>query len=215
MSGPHDQGGLIGNGSFIGVPQDYYNLTNEHSLSGFDLPHRFVQTLMYELPTLVKSGWARQATGGWRAATILTAQSGFPAGVSDGRDTTGTGQQSRADVVLGQKANLEDSARTWQRWFNTSAFTLAQWGAFGTSPRTGAVRLPGLINTDFSVDKSFRFGERSRLELRSEFFNLFRHFNPEPGSVDRNVQSRTFGMVGGGVQGVATRIIQLGAKLYF
>src|SRR5262249_44506855 len=26
MSGPHDQGGLIGNGSFIGIPQDYYNL---------------------------------------------------------------------------------------------------------------------------------------------------------------------------------------------
>lgn len=117
--------------------------------------------------------------------------------------------------MLGQEPNLLPDERTWQRWFNPSAFTLAQWGAFGTSVRTGAIRLPGLINADFSIDKQFRFGERSRLELRSEFFNLFRHYNPEPGSVDRGVQSRTFGAVGGGVQGIATRIIQFGAKVNF
>jgi hypothetical protein len=54
-----------------------------------------------------------------------------------------------------------------------------------------------------------------RVQLRSEFFNLFNHFNPQPGSVDTNVQSRTFGSVGGGVRGVTTRVIQLGAKLVF
>jgi hypothetical protein len=215
MSGPHDQGGLIGNGSFIGSPQDYYNLKNEHSLAGFDVTQRFVQTVMYEPPALKTSGWSRVLTGGWRFGAIITAMSGFPAGIADGRDTTGTGQGSRADVVLGQEPNLASEQRTWQRWFNTDAFALAQWGAFGTSARTGAIRLPGLINTDFAIDKSFRIGERTRLELRSEFFNLFRHFNPEPGSVDRGRQSRTFGAVGGGVQGVATRIIQLGAKPYF
>ncbi len=215
LSGPHDQGGLIGNGSFIGSPQDYYNLKNEHSLAGFDVSHRFVQTIMYELPTFQRNAFTRQMTGGWQISTIITAQSGFPGGINDGRDTTGTGQGSRADVVPGQKANLAGDERTWQRWFNTDAFALAQWGAFGTSPRTGAIRLPGLFNTDFSVNKSFRFGERTRLELRSEFFNLFRHYNPEPGAVDRNRQSRTFGAVGGGVQGIATRIIQLGAKFYF
>src|SRR5882724_4841731 len=50
LSGPQDQGGLIGNGGFIGNPQDYYNLKNEHSLSGFDVPQRFVQTVLYDLP---------------------------------------------------------------------------------------------------------------------------------------------------------------------
>jgi hypothetical protein len=215
LSGPHDQGGLIGNGSFIGIPQDYYNMGNEHSLSGFDLSHRFVQTILYEPPAWGSSKLARHLFGGWRLATIIAAQSGFPAGIADGRDTTGTGQQSRADIVLGQAPNLPGDQRTWQRWFNPDAFTLAQWGAFGTSVRTGAIRLPGMVNADFAVDKSFRMGERSRVELRSEFFNLFRHFNPDPGSVDRNVRSRTFGSVGGGVRGVATRVIQLGAKIYF
>jgi len=214
MSGPHDQGGLVGNGSFIGLPQDYYNMVNEHSLSGYDLTQRFVQTVLYTVPRFGQ-GVTRALLSNWQLAAIITAQSGFPAGIDDGRDTTGTGQQSRADVVLGQQANLSGDQRTWQRWFNPGAFALARWGYFGTAVRTGAIRLPGLVNTDFSVNKSFALTERARFELRAEFFNLFNHFNPAPGSVDRNVRSRTFGAVGGGVQGVTTRIIQLGGKFYF
>lgn len=216
MSGPHDQGGLIGNGSFIGTPQDYYNLRNEHSLAGFDQTQRFVQTVLYE-PLFFRSahGFTKFLLDGWRVSTIVTAQSGFPAGIGHGIDTTGTGQNSRADVVPGQKANLSPDERTWQRWFNTDTFTEARWGHWGTSPRTGAIRLPGLVNCDFSFAKQFGLGERRRLEFRTELFNLFNHFNPEPGSVDRNVRSQNFGTVGGGVRGVTTRIIQLGAKVYF
>ncbi len=216
LSGPHDQGGLIGNGGFIGNPQDFYNMRNEHSVSGYDVTQRFVQTVIYDLPFFNSlHGAGRAILNGWQLSTIVVAQSGFPAGIDYGVDTTGTGVQSRADVVLGQNGNLSGSARTWQRWFNTSAFAPAQWGHFGTSPRTGAIRLPGLINCDFSLNKQISIREKARFELRSEFFNLFNHFNPQPGSVDRNVQSRTFGSVGGGVQGVTTRIIQLGAKFVF
>ncbi len=216
LSGPHDQGGLIGNGGFIGTPQDYYNMRNEHSLSGFDLTQRFVQTVIYTVPTFRSlRGVSRTLLGGWQVSTIVVAQSGFPAGIDYGIDTTGTGVQSRADVVPGQNSNLTADQRTWQRWFNTAAFAPAQWGHFGTSPRTGAIRLPGLVNCDLGLNKQFALRERARLELRSEFFNLFNHFNPAPGSVDRNVQSRTFGSIGGGVQGVTTRVIQLGAKVIF
>jgi hypothetical protein len=216
LSGPQDQGGLIGNGSFIGSPQDYYNLRNEHSLSGFDVPQRFVQTIVWDVPFFSSAkGAAKYLLGGWQLSGIGVAQSGFPAGIDYGVDTTGTGVSSRADIVLGQSGNLAADQRTWTKWFNTGAFVPAQWGAFGTSPRTGAIRLPGLENVDFALKKEVPLRESARIELRSEFFNLFNHFNPAPGSVDRNVQSRTFGAVGGGVQGVTTRIIQLGAKLYF
>ncbi len=216
LSGPQDQGGLIGNGSFIGNPQDYYNLRNEHSLSGFDMTQRFVQTVVYDVPFFQGlRGAGKYLLDGWQLSTIIVAQSGFPAGIDYGVDTTGTGVGSRADLVAGQNGNLSGDQRTWQRWFNTAAFTTAQWGAFGTSPRTGAIRLPGLVNADFALRKQFSLWERARVEMRSEFFNLFNHFNPTPGSVDRNVQSRTFGAVGGGVQGITTRVIQLGAKLYF
>ena len=106
------------------------------------------------------------------------------------------------------------------KWFNTAAFVSADknpsaYGRFGTSPRTDAIRLPGIINVDFSVNKSFRITETMRFEFRTEVFNIANHFNPDPGSLDRNVRSATFGSIGAGVQGITTRVIQLGGKFYF
>lgn len=216
ISGPSDIGADIGGGSFIGTMQDIYNHANERSLCGFDVTQRFVQTVIYDLPFFGGArGAARTLLYGWQLSTITVIQSGFPADIAFGVDTTGTGVGSRPDMVSGQKANLPGSERTYLRWFNTGAFTAAPFGRYGNSPRTGGIRLPGLLNVDFSVNKDFNFGERTRLEFRTEFYNLFNRYNIEPGSVDRNIRSVNFGKVGGGIQGLTTRIIQLGAKLYF
>jgi hypothetical protein len=101
--------------------------------------------------------------------------------------------------------------------FNTAAFTVAQPGEFGTAPRTGAVRLPGVLNDDFSATKGFKFGETRNLQLRADFFNLTKHYNPDPSTIGlaRN-NTGTFGKINNGLSGgFATRVIQLGAKLYF
>jgi hypothetical protein len=71
------------------------------------------------------------------------------------------------------------------------------------------------MNQDFSMNKSFRMRENMRFEFRTEVFNLFNHYNPDPAALDRNVQSQNFGRIGGGVQGITTRVIQLAGKLYF
>ncbi|HKX32513.1 MAG TPA: TonB-dependent receptor, partial [Blastocatellia bacterium] len=216
ISGPADIGGQVGGGTFIGAIQDIYNLDAERSISGFDLTQRFVQTVIYDVPFFRRTrGLSRLLLDGWQVSTITTLQSGFPAAITDSGDTTGTGKNSRPDLVAGEEANLSGDNRTWQRWFNTAAFAHAPNGRFGNSPRTGAIRLPGIINSDFSVNKRFSLGEARSLEFRTEIFNLFNHFNPDPGTVDLNRNSRTFGMVGGGTRGITTRIIQLGAKLSF
>ncbi|WP_321469930.1 carboxypeptidase-like regulatory domain-containing protein [uncultured Paludibaculum sp.] len=215
ISGPLDIGGQVGGGSFIGDVQDIYNLRAERAVSGFDVTQRFVQTLIYDVPFFKHStGLKKLVLDGWQASTIMTAQSGFPAPISFGVDTTGTGIGSRPDLT-GQVANLAGSDRTWKRWFNVDAFAQGPYGRFGTSPRTNAVRLPGLWNFDFSVNKSFRFAETRSVEFRTEVFNLFNQYNPDPSTVDLNIRSATFGTVGGGVRGITTRVIQLGAKLYF
>jgi hypothetical protein len=145
----------------------------------------------------------------------MTFQSGFPAPVTSNIDTTGTGISSRPDLVPGQRGDLPADQRTWKAWFNTAAFAQVPFGRFGTSPRTDAVRLPGITNVDFSINKSLRFTETKSLEFRSEFFNFLKNYNPDPATVDLNSRSATFGMIGGGVQGITTRVIQLGAKLVF
>jgi hypothetical protein len=216
ISGPNDIGGQIGGGSFIGSPQNVYNARADRSVSGFDLTQRFVQTVLYDVPFFHGlKGPAKYLLDGWQASTIMTFQCGFPAPIDYGVDTTGTGIGSRADVVAGQDGNLPGGQRTWLKWFNTSAFAFAQPGRFGTSPRTAAIRLPGMENVDFSVNKDLHFAEKRSLQFRAEMFNLLNHYNPDPGTVDRNVRSQTFGTIGGGVQGVTTRVVQLGLKLYF
>ncbi len=216
ISGPNDIGGQVGGGNFIGAPQDIYDMRSDRAVSGFDVTQRFVTTALYDVPFFRGThGAARYLLDGWQLSTIVTAQSGFPAPVTVNVDTTGVGANSRPDWVSGQNGNLAGDQRTWTRWFNTAAFAEPQFGRFGTSPRVNAFRLPGIFNADFSVNKTFRIRERTGVEFRTEVFNVLNHFNPDPGTVDRNLRSATFGSVGGGVQGVTTRVIQLGAKLVF
>jgi hypothetical protein len=216
LSGPSDIGGQVGGGNFIGSPQDYYYMQSDRAVSGFDVTQRFVQTVLYDLPFgRHLHGAAKLVADGWQLSMIGTFQSGFPAPVSFGVDTTGTGLGSRPDLVPGQRGDLPGDQRTWKRWFNTGAFAQTPFGRFGTAPRTDAIRLPGINTVDFSVHRSFRITEQRSLEFRTEVFNLFNNFNPDPGTVDLNIRSATFGAVGGGIQGITTRVIQLGLKLNF
>jgi hypothetical protein len=214
MSGPSDIGGQVGGGLYIGTPQDVFNGTQDRSISGFDETQRFVQTLLYDIPFFKKMrGPGRYALDGWEVSTIITAQSGFPAVVTDNIDTTGIGISARPDQIAA--GNLDSGQRTWQKWFNSAAFVQAPYGRFGNAPRTGDIRLPGIFNIDFSATKAFHIGETRALQMRMELFNVMNHFNPDPATIDLAVNSATFGTIGGGVHGYTTRVIQLGAKLNF
>ncbi|HEV2274018.1 MAG TPA: carboxypeptidase regulatory-like domain-containing protein [Acidobacteriaceae bacterium] len=218
ISGPGDIGGIVGGGNFGANPLNPYNPRADRSISLFDIPHRFVGTVLYDLPFFQNSsGFKKLLFDGVQVSTIVTAVSGDPSNVSySGTSNTGTGQASRPDRVPGQVVSLGRGGRTPMRQFNTAAFTAPQPGEFGTSPRTGAVRLPGLFNDDFSATKGFKFGETRNLQIRADFFNAFKHYNPDPSTINTNITSQTYGRINNGLSGgYATRIIQLAAKLYF
>ena len=224
-TGPTDIGGQVGGGNYIGSVQDLYNLKGERTIAGFDQKLRSVNTVLYEVPFMKgRSGPLAYLVKGWQLSTIITAASGFGAPIGYGVDTTGTGVGSRPDLVAGQNGNLSGSDRTFKRWFNTDAFTIYTdpdtkrnlfFGRFGTAPRTNAIRLPGLFNSDFSANKQFSLGEKRYVEFRTEVFNLFNHYNPDVATVDLNIRSQTFGSIGAGVRGTTVRVIQLGAKFVF
>ncbi len=218
ISGPGDVGGIVGGGNFGAGPLNLYNPRSDRSLSLFDIPDRFVGTVLYDVPFFRSStGIKKLLLDGFQVSTIVTAVSGDASNVSySGTSNTGTGQTSRPDRVPGQTVSLGRGGRTPMMQFNTAAFTAPQPGEFGTSPRTGAVRLPGLFNDDLSATKGFRFGETRNLQLRADFFNAFKHYNPDPSTINTNISSQTYGRINNGLSGgYATRVIQLAAKLYF
>ena len=217
ISGPGDVGGAVGGGFYGAAPLNVYAPRTDRSLSLFDIPHRFVGTVLYDIPFFRNAtGFKKVLLDGFQVSTILTALSGIPAGVTDTAQTTATGIASRPDRVAGQKVSLGRSGRTPTAQFNTAAFAVAQPGEFGTSPRTGAVRLPGVLNDDFSATKGFKFGDVRNLQLRADFFNFTKHYNPDPSTIGLARNAATFGKINNGLSGgFATRVIQIGAKLYF
>jgi hypothetical protein len=218
ISGPSDVGGLVGGGNFGATGLDPLHPKADNSLSVFDIPHRFVGTALYDV-TFFKhtTGVKKLLLDGFQVSTILSAVSGDPSQVTyNGASVNASTTAARADIVQGQLANIPRGQRTQTRVFNTAAFQTPAIATYGNSPRTGAVRLPGLINDDISVTKGFKFGDVRNMQFRADFFNAFKHFNPDPSTINTIVNSVNFGKINDGVQGgYATRIIQLGAKLYF
>jgi hypothetical protein len=85
---------------------------------------------------------------------------------------------------------------------------------YGTLPRN-YFRGPGYINLDMAFSKTTTITERTKLEFRAEFFNIFNHANfenPGIGGGGSNINSGQFGQI------TATfdpRIIQLAARITF
>jgi hypothetical protein len=70
--------------------------------------------------------------------------------------------------------------------------------------------LPGQISIDFSIFKNFQITENTKLQFRSEFFNLPNH--PNFGGLDRNFDSPSAGEL---TTAGASRQIQFALKFIF
>ena len=226
-TGPTDIGGQVGGGNYIGSVQDLYNLRGERAVAGFDQTyplgqHGSLRTALYEGRSDGPGRVLRQGLAGiddpdsayrlrrtdrlW--SSIPPAPASAPVRTSwPVRTATCPARTAPGSVGLTPMHSPSIPTRPPSR---TSFY-----GRFGTAPRTNAVRLPGMVNTDFSANKRFAVGERRYFEFRTEVFNLFNHYNPDVASVDLNIRSQTFGTIGGGVRGTTTRVIQLGAKFVF
>jgi len=179
-------------------PQSGYDLRPERGLSSFNVPHRSVTSLLYELPVgkgrrfLNQSGVADAALGGWEIGSIFTLQSGFPQTVVAGRDQSNTGIGYDRVNATGQPTVLPRGVRNVDRWFNTDAFVLQPFGTFGSAGRNTIVT-PGVIAWDFSAHKDFRFAEKHTVQFRFEAFNFPNH--PNWGTPEPTRTSPTFGQI--------------------
>jgi outer membrane receptor protein involved in Fe transport len=174
-----------------------YNLRNERSLDGFDVPQRLVIASVLDLPVGKGKKFlsnlnpvADKIIGGWGVNTIITFQNGFPIIIGGcpgplsnaGIPNSGCARATRTGPPTLTSGSLNQRLA---HWFDPSVFTSGTPGVynFGNDSRTEPnIRDDGVKNFDFAVFKNTKFGPEGRfsLEIRGEFFNLFNRvqFNP-------------------------------------
>jgi len=177
------------------------------SLSQLNLNDQFTASVLYELPFGKGKQWGGgwngvedAVLGGWQMNLIEKATSGFPLFMVDSNNQSGVNFQwngtplNRLDevsdpykggpVAANPTCVAPAQVHNNQYWFNPCAFEAPPAGQLGTASRA-PLSGPRFVNTDFSVFKNFRLGEKYSLKFRAEFFNLFNHAQ--------------FGLTGGGV----------------
>ncbi len=208
------------------TPAYAYNYSLERGFSPFDVTHRFVGNVLYNLPIgqggmiLNNGGMASRFIGGWQVNSIVTLETGTPFTVTapDESDTGGN-HASRASCIsnpyVGASTDPSQIVGGASPGFflNPAAFAIPAFGTFGTcAPRS--FHGPGLENVDLSLFKTFALTERWHLQFRGEFFNAFNHPNfTNPNSSISPSSIGSFGKIFGTV--TDPREIQLALKLYF
>ena len=118
----------------------------------------------------------------------------------------------RTDTQHNRQERQSGSARTIDRWFDTSQFSQPAPFTFGNMARsTAQLRNANARLLDFSLFKSFRIMERMRAELRGEAFNLTN--TPLFGNPGTTLNTPTFGVVTS--QENSPRQVQIGLKILF
>jgi len=183
------------------IVQDSYNPEGSYGLSDFDVRHRYVTNLIYNLPFK-----GNRLVEGWQTGAILQAQSGSPVTLLTG-SSFGTANVLRPDqlgpVTYVNQINPQGNIT----WFTATTCTSAApvTGCVLSNPLTGfgdmarnAVNGPGFFDLDMSESKTTKITERVSAEFRVEAFNLLNHPNfGLPGRVIGTgaTQSATFGVI--------------------
>jgi len=190
-----------------GSYMDAYNRRLDKGLSGSDVPHRLVLTVLYEIPRFKSNAIVNGVVGGWKVGLLQTAESGPTFTVTTAANTTNAFPAGALRPHLLGDASLDQ--RTVSSWFDTSAFSNPAPLTFGNSPRSGLRGAP-VVTTDATLEKSFPLTERWKVDLRAEFYNLFNH-------AIFNIPGFTLGAADFGVVSNARspRTAQLSARLSF
>src|SRR5438552_3157443 len=195
--------------------EEILNPTNFNATYGpslFDARHRFVFNYVWELPVPKYEGFKGKALNGWQVSGIYTYQSGFPILINNCDDaelegsTLGFECPGKPDMLGPFKTH---NPRIDGLVFDPTNFADSALGTFGNTPRTLCCN-PPINNWDMGLFKDTAIGEKTRLEFRTEIFNIFNH--AQFYGVDGGSANPTFGQP----QKVRDpRLLQFALKLVF
>lgn len=167
--------------------QNPFNNRDNRGPSAFDVTHRFVLRHSWAIPFFSSSnnGFLRNTLGGWSFSGLQQFQTGFPINLLSGPRTgfaaisdpliLGANGAQRPDLV--GPLNLEFTPDPGGGSSNPNKITgsgLAQplLGNFGNLGRN-VVRLNGLTQFDWTLQKDVALGEAFIVRFQSQFYNVF------------------------------------------
>jgi hypothetical protein len=206
----------------------------DYGRSDFNVPFRFVNSWVYQLPIgrgkKIAGGVNRagdELIGGWQWTAITTFQKGFPYEVTapDIQGITGSGGM-RSNYTSG--CNLHDNTYAGNLakffWLNMNCFTGPAFGTYGTTGRN-FLNQPGINDWDMGFGKAFALGEKAKFVFKADAFNTFNHhqYSGDVGGllvagsggnqpISANVGSANGGLIYGAS---SARIWQFGGKIQF
>jgi len=198
---------------------DPTNFRRTYSLSQFDARHRLVLSYYWQLPVPKYEGLAGKVLNGWDISGIYSYQTGFPIRITSSADNEL--MNSSFFEYPGEPDQIAPFRRQNPKtnggyWFDPASFTEdtttdpSLFGRIGNAKRTICCG-PPVNNFDFVLHKVTPLTEKTRLEFRAEFFNLFNHtqfFNPDGNSTD----GTDFGRI---KRAKDPRLVQLAVKIFF
>jgi hypothetical protein len=196
---------------------DFYNRSLEKGRANYDIRHRFVSVLTYELPFgrgrafMNKGGFMDHLFGGWDLAYTQTFQSGPPITVGFGGSPFNyLPGAARPNMVPGVDPITEDwnigphrfPTQAQVPYLNAAAFAYPAAFTAGTMGRN-VVEAPGITWPQFSLSKQWNvYKERARFILRWDMNNPFKSPNYGAPNSTYNLQNLgEFGRVGTSTRG--------------
>jgi hypothetical protein len=179
-----DTSGIRTQGSDTLFPQNSDCIRCERGLSSFDVRHRVVGSVLYDLPVGAGRKWSSRyavvngVVGGWEAGAIVTLQTGVPGTLTIGGVDNAATSDGGYDRPNSTGVSPYLSNPTPSRWLNPAAYTEAAPGFFGNVGRN-TIEGPHIVNIDGEVHKQFKmpFNENHTLQFRIEAFNAVNHPN--------------------------------------
>jgi hypothetical protein len=179
-----DTSGIRTQGFDTLFPQNSDCIQCERGLSSFDVRHRSVTSILYDLPIgkgkqlNINNRVLNAVAGGWQTGGIITMQTGVPGTLSIGGVDNAATSDGGYDRPNSTGAGVFADNRTPSRWLNPAAFTEAPPGYFGSVGRD-TIQGPGIFGFDMEVHKQFRmpYRESHTLQFRLEAFNVLNHPN--------------------------------------
>jgi len=208
-------------------PQDIYNLAPEYARAVNDIPKRTTMAVTYDLPfgkgKMFLGGanrWLDTAVGGWTFNDIMIIQDGAALPISQSTNVNSAygNSTTRPTLVPGVSACYSGAPEGRlggsgaKAYFNPAAYTATPKYAYGNAPRTSNCYGPGYLNSDLSLNKTFKLTERVNAQFRAEALNAFNtpEFNGPNLAVDAGASAgRITGTLG------FPRLVQLGGRLTF